>query len=377
MNRKLNISGFQFFCTIFLFIIGIAPPDLIYTRANQDAWISLLIAVFVACLLFALYIKVYSIFPDLQFTQYIQVILGKYIGKLIALVYILYFIYMSALHLRESAALLRITLYSSSSLISIVIIMILLAIYALNKGFETFARANEFIFMITVIIIIFFIGLEIISNLIDINNLRPVLENGWKPVLKGAFPITVTNPFGEIFAFTMIMPFLNKQETAIKVGIPAFLISGVTLTLFAILNIAILGVTAVNRTIFPLLTTVSYINVSDFIQRMDTFIVMITVCGYYLKIAIYFYCAVSGAADLFNVKKSEQLVYPIAIIIVTTTSWLASNFFELQKEGGNIAPYLLHIPLQIIIPLSLLLILLLQGKLKGNKGLKQKGSSFH
>ncbi|PEJ50515.1 MULTISPECIES: GerAB/ArcD/ProY family transporter [unclassified Bacillus (in: firmicutes)] len=377
MNRKIKISGFQFFCIIFSFIVGIPPPGLIYTIANQDAWMCVLIADFTACLLFALYIKLYTLFPDLQFTQYIQVILGKFVGKLMALVYIVYFIYMAARDLRELAALLRITLYNASSLIALVIITMFLVLYTLYKGFETFARANELIFLMTVAIVVLFITLEIVSNLIEFKNLRPVLENGLKPVIKGAFPITVTIPFGEIFVFTMIMPYLNKQKSAIKVGIPALLISGAALSLFAVLNIAILGVSEVTRTVFPLLTSVSYINVADFIQRMDSFIVLISVTGYYVKIVVYFYCAVSGTAELFNVKKSEQLVYPISIIIITSSLWLASSFIDQHNEAVSKAPFLLHIPLQILIPLSLLLILLLQGKLKGNKSLKQKGSSFH
>ncbi|MGG0176840.1 GerAB/ArcD/ProY family transporter [Gottfriedia acidiceleris] len=366
MNRKLNISGFQFFCMIFIFGVGASPPIEIFTRAKQDGWISLLVGLFVACLLFTVYIKLYSLFPDLPLTKYIQIILGKYVGKIIALFYILYFLYIAARTLRDFEDLLTITLYNASSLISIGLIMMLLIMYAISKGLETFARSCEFIFIMIMFLVVIFIGFEIISNLIKMDNLRPVLENGWKPIFK-AFPIFLTVPFGEILTFTMIMPQLNKQDLAIKVGIPAFLFSGIILTLFTVLNTAILGASTIERTTYPLLTSVSYINIADFIQRLDTFIVVISVCNSFVKITIYLYCAVAGAADLFNVKKSDQLVYPIGIITVVTSIWVASSFLEHHKEGTDLVPYLLHIPLQIIIPVSLLLVLLFQGKLKSNK----------
>ncbi|PFH91105.1 endospore germination permease [Bacillus sp. AFS088145] len=366
MNRKLNISGFQFFCMIFMFGVSASPPVEIFAKAKQDGWISLLIGLIAACLIFAVYIKLYSLFPDLPFTKYIQIILGKYVGKILALIYVLYFLYIAARALRDFEDLLTITLYNASSLISIGLIMMLLTMYAISKGLETFARSCEFIFIVIMFLVFLFIGFEIISKLIKIDNLRPVLENGWKPVFK-ASPISLTIPFGEVLTFTMIMPHLNKQDLAIKVGIPALLFSGLILTLFAVLNTAILGPSVIERTTYPLLTSVSYINIADFIQRLDTFIVVIAVCNAFVKITIYFYCAVSGAADLFNVKKTDQLVYPIGVITVITSLWMASSFLEHHLEGIHLVPYLLHIPLQIIIPISLLLILLFQGKLKNNK----------
>ncbi|MFF2878893.1 GerAB/ArcD/ProY family transporter [Gottfriedia sp. NPDC057991] len=366
MNRKLNISGFQFFSMIFMFGVGASPPVEIFARAKQDGWISLIIGLITACLIFAVYIKLYSLFPDLPLTKYIQIILGKYIGKIFALIYILYFLYIAARALRDFEDLLTITLYNASSLISIGLIMMLLIMYAMSKGLETFARSCEFILIMIMFLIFIFIGFEIISKLIKIDNLRPVLEHGWTPVFK-AFPISLTIPFGEILTFTMIMPHLTKQDLAIKVGIPALLFSGLILTLFAVLNTAILGPSVIERATYPLLTSVSYINIADFIQRLDTFIVVIAVCNAFVKITIYFYCAVSGAADLFNVKKTEQLVYPIGIITVLTSLWVASSFLEHHLEGIHLVPYLLHIPLQIIIPVSLLLVLLIQGKLKSNK----------
>ncbi|PGS56382.1 endospore germination permease [Bacillus sp. AFS041924] len=369
MNRKISITGFQFFSMIFIFGVGTSPPVEIYSRAKQDGWISLLIGLFVACLLFSVYIKLHSFFPDIPLTKYVQVILGKYVGKVIALVYIIYFIYISARALRDFEDLVTITLFNASSLFSIGIIMMFLIMYAMFKGLETFARANEFIFMMIMILVFIFIGFEIISNLIKIDNLRPVLENGWKPIFKGAFPISVTIPFGEVLTFTMIMPHLNKKDKAMKVGIPALIFSGLILTLFGMLNTAILGPSVIERTTYPLLTSVSYINIADFVQRLDTFIVVIAVCNAFVKISIYFYCALSGAADLFNVKKSDQLVYPLAIITILSSLWAASSLLEHHKEGVDLVPYLLHIPLQTIIPVSLLLIHLIQGKLKSNKNM--------
>ncbi|WP_179865587.1 endospore germination permease [Bacillus sp. AFS017336] len=365
MNRKIKISGFQLLCMIFMFELGAPIPIEIYKRAKQDTWISLIMGLVIGCLLFYVILKLNSFFPEIPFTKYIQHILGKYVGKVLALIYIVYFIYYAALVLRNCEDLLVVSLYSSSSLISIGILMVFLIMYALYKGFETFARANEFMFFVSIFFILLFIGLEMISNIINFNNLRPVLENGWEPVLK-ATPLLVSNPFGEIFIFTMILPYLNNQKKA-KIGISSLLMYGVIVTMLSILNISILGVSEIERTIYPFLTSVSYINIADSIQKLDTFLVILTVYNFFIKITVYLYCAVSGSADLFGVKRSSDLIYPIAIIVLICSLWLAPNYIEQRIKTAEIVPILLQLPLQIIIPVILLIIVLIRRKLRGKK----------
>jgi spore germination protein KB len=364
MNRKLQISGFQLFCLIFLLEMGSSSLIGIATGAMQDAWISLIIAIMAGCILFFVYIKLFELYPDLPFTKYIQEILGKYAGKFVASVYIVYFIYIGARVLRDFEELLVISLYNATSLISIGILMMFLTMYAIFKGFETFARVNEFCFYVIILIIVTVVGFEIIGDLIKINHLRPVLENGWTPVMKAAFPLTVTFPFGEIIVLTMLMPYLKKIDVAWKVGIPAMIFSGSILTLITVVNIAILGADVVERATYPILTAVSYINIANFIQRLDSLIVIVMVVGGFIKIAIFFFCAMIGAADLFDVKKSDKLTYPIAVTIVISSIWMAPNYLEHYKEGLDIVPYYLHIPLQIVTPIVLLVIALIQKKKK-------------
>lgn len=364
MNRKLNIGAFQFFSIIFLFEMGSSTLVGLASGAMQDAWISVLLALTAACLLFIVYIKLFEMYPELPFTKYIQDILGKFTGKILAMLYIVYFIYLGARVLRDFEELLVITLYNASSLISIGILLMFLVMYAIFKGFEVFARVNEFLFMIILFIIATIIGFEIIAGLVDTNNLKPVLETGWKTIVKEAYPLTLTFPFGEMITFTMLMPYLKKKVYAWKYGLTGLVFAGIVLTLITIVNISILGSNTVARATYPILTAVSYINIADFIQRLDSVVVIVMVVGGFIKIAVFFYCAMIGAADLFKVKKSDTLTYPIAFIILVSSVWMAHDYLEHYKEGLDIVPYFLHIPLQIVIPLILFVIAFIQHKTK-------------
>lgn len=364
MNRKTTISGFQFFCMIFLFEVGTSSLYGLASDAKQDAWISLLIAIILGCILFFVYIKLFELFPKQTFTTAIQEIVGEYAGKLLAVAYLIYFIYIAARDLRDFEELLVITIFNASSLILIGILMMFIVMYGAHKGLETFARANEFIFFLIFTIILIIIGFESISKIYQLNNLRPVLENGWKPVIKAAFPLTTTFPFGEVIVFTMIMPHLNKTNKALKVGIPALIFSGMVLVFFTLKNIMILGVSVYERATFPLLTAISYINIANFVQRLDPLIVILMVIGGFIKIFLFYYCAVTISAELFKVKKNSDVVYPISFLVVISSLWIAPNFLHHFREGLEIVPYYLHIPFQMIIPTSLLIIALIQKKTK-------------
>ncbi|MEH7612078.1 GerAB/ArcD/ProY family transporter, partial [Gottfriedia acidiceleris] len=118
MNRKTSISGYQYFCMIFLFEIGSTSLVGITPGVKQDAWISLIISLFIGCMVFFVQIKLFKIFPEYPLTKYVQFILGKYAGKILAMIYIIFFIYIAGRILRDLEDLLTMTLFTASSLIS-------------------------------------------------------------------------------------------------------------------------------------------------------------------------------------------------------------------------------------------------------------------
>ncbi len=73
-----------------------------------------------------------------------------------------------------------------------------------------------------------------------------------------------------------------------------------------------------------------------------------------------FYAGVIGAADLFQIKEYQRLVYPLGISVLLLSIAIASNFAEHIKEGLQIVTIYMHIPLQIVIPFLLLLVAVLR-----------------
>ena len=361
--EPVKVNGFQLFSVIFLFELGSAILVGMAGEAGQDSWITILLGIASGCLLYFVYTKLYTMYPALPLTSYLQKILGRYLGWIFGVMYITYFIYIASRVLRDFEELLVIAAYRSSSLLTIGILMMICVLYAVYKGLEVFYRISELCLFIIVLMLLLIVFFEIASGIIKLNHLLPILEHGWRPLIK-TFPTTLTFPFGEMITFTMLLPFLNKQEKAKKVGILAIVLSGLCLLLFTLLNFAITGADIATRSAFPILTAVSYINIADFVQRLDTVVIISMVILGFVKITVFFFCAYLGTVDIFKVKHPKKLIYPMGIIVLVGSVVMAPNYIVHINEGLKIVPYLLHLPMQILIPVIVLVIAWIKGKVK-------------
>ena len=194
-----------------------------------------------------------------------------------------------------------------------------------------------------------------------------MLEEGIKPVIKTTFTQTLYFPFGEVIIFAMILPYLNRPNKAKRIGLLAIGFSGLILASVMAINVSVLGVNNVTRSPFPLLSTIQTIEVDGFLERLDVYFILITVIGVFFKMCVFFYASVVGTANLFNVKESARLAFPLGLAILILSITIASNYSEHIKEGLHVITLYLHLPLQVIIPSLLLLIAFFKNKKKKSK----------
>ncbi|MBT2696297.1 GerAB/ArcD/ProY family transporter [Bacillus sp. ISL-40] len=362
--EKAKISGYQLFVLIVLFEMGSAILLGLASNVKQDAWIAILLGLAGGILVFFIYYRLYMYYPDLPLTSYLQKILGKWLGRLIGFLYIVNFIYLASRVLRDFGELLTTTIYNSTPLFVINTLMILTIIYGLHKGFEVIARVGEIYFEVIYLTAILGMMLITFSGLIHLSNLTPILENGLKPVIKTSLTQTLNFPFGEMVVFTMLLPFLNDKKKAKIVCVGGMILAGINIAITAVVNISVLGVDHFYRSTFPLLTTVGRIQIADFIERLDVLFMLYLIIGGFFKIAIYYYAAVAGAADIFQFKDQRKLGFPIGMLVLFSSITIASNFAEFIKEGLIFVPIYLLWPFQIIIPSILLIIAFIRNRKK-------------
>ena len=365
--EKAKISAYQLFILMVLFELGSALLVPIAIEAKQDAWLAILIGMVGGFCLYLVYHGLFSYYPDIPPTEYIQKIMGSFFGKILSFIYALYFIYLSARVLRDFGEMLITSFYWETPLFILNTLMTLLVIYTVRKGIEVLARTSELLFVLIFLLGISVLFLIVVSGIIQISNLKPVLEEGIKPVLKTTLTQTLYFPFGEVIIFAMILPYLNRPEKVKQIGLLAIGFSGLILATVMALNVSVLGVNNVTRSPFPLLSTIQTIEVAGFLERLDVYFILISVIGVFFKMCVFFYASVVATANLFKVKESSQLAFPIGLSILILSITIASNYSEHIKEGLHVITLYLHLPLQVILPSLLLLITFIKNKKKKSK----------
>lgn len=361
--EKAKISPHQLFSLIVLFEFGTALIVPLGVEAKQDAWLAELLGLTGGIVLLLHYYFLYRQYPNMLLTRYIQNILGRSIGYLIGLLYIAFFIYGASRDLRDASELLLLQ-YGQTPMFILSGVLMVIVCYALYQGIETLARTGEIIFGLVFIMILVTFFSIIGSNVIRLENLLPVLENGWKPVITTAFPERVFFPYGELICFTTILPYLNQQKMGMAFGLAATIFSGLVLTVTIIMEIAVLGVHGWSTSTFPFLKFVEKINFGGFIQGLQGVAMIALIVGDFVKVTVFSYAAVACSADLFHVKNSSKFILPIGLVILALSMIIAGSYAA-HIEQGKAALYSIFPLFAFIIPLLLVTVAFVRKRIGG------------
>ena len=155
-NEKIN--AYQFLLLVILFSIGtsiLIIPSILAGEVKQDAWIVAILGTLIGLLIIWLYCIIGQWFPQLTFVQINEKILGKWVGKLTSLVFVIMsFIYAATL-LFYSGTFLNIHFMPDTPMAALNILMTIIIVMGVYLGIETIARSAEV--FILVFIVLFFI----------------------------------------------------------------------------------------------------------------------------------------------------------------------------------------------------------------------------
>ncbi|MFB9757209.1 GerAB/ArcD/ProY family transporter [Ectobacillus funiculus] len=373
--EKAKISVIQLFAMMFIFNLGTSLVVDYGIAAKKDAWLAILLGMCGGIILFSVYYFVFRQYPKLPLTGHLKEIFGKYMGWIIGLLYILYFLYIAARNVRDFSELLLSSTLPKTPLLVISILFVLVICYVLYLGIEVLGRTAEVFIVILLLFGIVGNFLIFVSGNVSLHNLQPFLENGWKPILTTAFPIISSYPFGQMLTFMMLLPYLNRPGAVKKVWLFTLISSGLILCWTASLNITVLGVEQVERSVFPTLSTLRTVNLFEFLQRLDAIIVLTMLITVFFKVSILLYCTVIGIAELFKLNNYRHILVLFGVILIFFSMIIGSSYTEVREEGGDILYYYLNIPLLMIIPLLMLLVSLIRNRFKRAKDKKIKSES--
>jgi len=342
-------TGQLLFMTTIATVIFFAP-SLIASIAGHDAWLAALVGPMFALITLLLFTWLGRKHPGQTIFQYSETILGKWLGKAVALIYVWGFLHIGAMAVREFGDFMTTSFMARTPISVFNFSMVLLCAWAVLAGLEVIARMNEFI----IILIVTFLLLIVVFSLPNWqpDNLLPFFSRGALPVLHAALIPAAWH--GNIVVLAVILPFMTRPARAFLAGTAAIFSSATLLTVGVAGLLAIFGPQLTSSFLFPLHFFAQTINIGEILTRFEPVVMTVWMAGIFIKTSLFYYCTALGLAQVLNLKEVRPVIFPLGIILCTLSISLFQDvtmlvtFLKETRPTYTISLYFLGLPLLLI-----------------------------
>lgn len=357
--EKKYITKNQFLGIIFLFILSNDMIRGYFVRdIQQHVWLTTAISIPLAIFLFYIYSFIYKNTNNVGFKQAMELIVGKFLSKVLFAIYFLYFSILLFFSLRDLIELIHIYFVPETMILFIAIGILSTLLYMINKDIETFARVSQFLFTLTIIALLLFSFMLIIINKPNFNGFLPFLPNGFKPLIRPILMMTYGTPMGELFVLMVIFQFVKplQQKKAYKSAYLGIFLAGIFLLLITIFNVIFIPSKALVFDICPSMRVWRRIDLESYIQRFDLLVLNIIATHTIIKLFVLLFSSKILLGNIVNIKKNNIYALIIAIIVAVTIHYFSKNYNTiLTIRFYFIIPYL-NLVFEVGLPLVIVVI---------------------
>jgi spore germination protein (amino acid permease) len=352
ISERQGVILITFFIVGSTFLIGTGG------QSKQDAWIAIIIAISWSAILVLMFSRILSLYPGKDLFDILQIILGKFIGKIISILMIWFAFHLGTLVIRNLSEFTNSIVFPDTPVVVPMLFFTILLIWGLKEGIEVLGRWSEF--FIWVVILIFIVISTLSISEMDINRLKPILNNGLTPLLKGTFS-SFSFPFGETVVFTMVFSNISKAKNYNKTFIVGLALGGLIVFIAKIRNLLVLGSGTVSRFYFPSSTATSLIHIGELLQRLEMGIVMILLICTFIKTIICLFAVCNGLSKVFGFDDYRFMATPVTLLMFNFSFIIYKSSMEMSTWAFNIWPYYSMV-FEVIIPLVVFILAEIKGR---------------
>ncbi len=343
---KEMLSSRQAICILVMFMFGSSVILGVSSGAAQDSWICVLLAPFMALPMVLIYARMIKLFPEKDFFEIVEFVLGKIAGKIIILLMSWYGLHLCAMVLRNFAEFVGTSYLIETPQLVTLITMILLVVYMLYSGVATMGKWC--LVMLPIVVFVVILTALLSAEKIDFTNLMPVMEHSAGTIAKSTYRI-FSFPYAETVLFLTLASSVKKTDNPYKIYVSAIFIITVILLLVVLRNILLMGSAVLSVEAFPAYVAVKIISIGDFIARMEGSIAMNLILAGIIKISVCLFAATKGMARLFGIGNYRKIIFPVSLSAVALSVMIYKSSMEMFDFVYISSFYV--IPFEIIIPL--------------------------
>ena len=311
-DNKIEYRQLMFSVVCFLQCVSIHMSVLL-NNAAQSSWIVVVMSTItgiIGCLIISGLCEVYG---RQNLYEILKSGMGKILGIIVSALYLCFFSWKFCDTLFEFASFTRIAILPKTPGWIIELLIILVCAMAAKKGAAVFSGMS-FIFAISVLLFTVLSVFLLIPNF-DLSNFLPIFPDETGVLAKG-FYVSSAEPFGDIIAFTMLIPFVKgngKNKKLTKALVFGVIIGAVTLLLGILRDIATLGVFSKFFT-FPSFECVRLIDIGEVFSRVELFYAILYTFLTFFKCTVLLF-AISQLLKSITNKKNNDFIIIISTVL--------------------------------------------------------------
>ena len=346
MANKEFISDRQGISLIILFLIGEGSIFIQGICAKNDLWLAYILGAIFAFPMIIIFARIHALFPGKNLYDIVEICFGKYLGKLMVIIFIWYAFHAVVLLVEDLSFFVRVVVFPETPNLVFIISFLAISAYITKNGLEVMARWGEILLIVPIILIITVV--LFLAPEMKISNITPVLYDGFKPVLKGAF-LFFGFPLTYIAGFLLILNLDKQKNSPYKIYILGFLIGTGVLFIIYMLVLLVLGVYHAATLYYPTYVVVSMIDIGGFLQRLDIIAAIIYLIGIYIQANVFLFGACKGMAKLFGCGDYKFIVIPITLLAINLSSYGSSSIMDFFNFAIYTWPFYI-LPFEAIFP---------------------------
>ncbi|MDR7869649.1 MAG: endospore germination permease [Tissierellaceae bacterium] len=361
MNKDPKISNIQIRALIVSTVVGVGVlglPNQLANVMDKDGWIPIMLS---AILIIPLLIIINKIFQDNPGKNYFEIgdqVLGKPIFTICLILYILYYVAVSAYIARLLGDLIKGFLLIRTPT-RIIILMFLISIsYVAISEIDVIARIAYITYPIAIIFGVLLVLLSIPGA--DFSNILPVFQSDLSKLPEGLRVGLFSFSGFEILLFAI--PYAEEKEKVLKTSITAIIIVCILYVSLFFASLMQLSIKHVQLDPYPVLMIAKLIDLPGyFLQNLDGLVMAIWVIVIFSTIAPTFFATGKVFSKLFKTK-SHTIFVLILIPVVYMVSVLPKSIVEMNEIMSRVVDYLSFVVI-LVIPLAILIV----GRIRGRK----------
>jgi spore germination protein (amino acid permease) len=315
--------------------------------AKRDGWISVLLALGLILIWCLLLFYIHKATGQTNIFVWVETNIGKASGKVLSIATSIFFASLAAVSLKEMIVWTKVSYLPITPPIFEIILFTGLCFFLASTNIQTIVITNTFVLTAVIVFGIFVAFANIQFK--DFSLLKPIMENGWSPVVSG-----MIYPLSGLIELIVILFMQQKVHGQLKFKV--FTLNAIILTWLIlgplIGSITEFGPLEASRQKYPAFEQWGLVTLGRFIEHLDFLSIYQWLTGAFIRVSFFLFLSL----EVLSIKKKRSktillLAYSILLIVANTYSF--SDVILYHIIGAFVMPITFWFFLAVSILLSI------------------------